>query len=101
MKIPLTNVGSTNIYPYNIFTSAVNNNCLTINDGGISVEKCNLNNIKQQWEISPDENISEGRKLARATATIAIVANPAIPFNGALKDISFKFICNRQRCGAC
>ena len=57
MKIPLTNVSSTNIYPFNIFTSAVNNNCLTINDGGISVEKCNLNNIKQQWEISPDENI--------------------------------------------
>ena len=24
---------------------------------GITVEQCNLNNIKQQWEISPDENI--------------------------------------------
>ena len=57
MKIPLNKVSSTNIYPFNIFRSAVNNNCLTINDGGITVEKCNLNNIKQQWEISPDENI--------------------------------------------
>ena len=57
MNIPLNHVNSKNIYPFNIFTSVVNNNCLTINDGGITLEKCNLNNIKQQWEISPDENI--------------------------------------------
>ena len=48
---------SSSIYPYNILRSTVNNNCLTNNDNGITIEKCNLNNIKQQWEISPDENI--------------------------------------------
>ena len=57
MKVPLNKVNSNNIYPFNIFTSVVNDKCLTINDGGITVEKCNLNNIKQHWEISPDENI--------------------------------------------
>ena len=57
MNVPLNKINSTNVYPFNIFTSTVNNKCLTINDGGITVEKCNLNNIKQQWEISPDENI--------------------------------------------
>ena len=48
---------SSSIYPYNILRSTVNNNCLTNNDNGITIEKCNLNNIKQRWEISPDENI--------------------------------------------
>jgi hypothetical protein len=57
MNVPASDISSTNIYPFNIFTSAVNNNCLTINNNGITVEKCNLNNIKQQWAISPDENI--------------------------------------------
>ena len=57
MNVPINNISNTNIYPFNIFTSVINNNCLTIGDGGITVEKCNLNNIKQQWEISPDENI--------------------------------------------
>jgi hypothetical protein len=57
MNLPISEVSSKNVYPFNIFTSAVNNNCLTINDNGITVEKCNLNNIKQQWAISPDENI--------------------------------------------
>jgi hypothetical protein len=57
MNLPLTEISSTNVYPFNIFRSAVNNNCLTINDNGVTVEKCNLNNIKQQWDISPDENI--------------------------------------------
>ena len=53
----INKISTTNIYPYNIFTSTVNNNCLTIGDKGITIEKCNLNNIKQQWEISPDENL--------------------------------------------
>ena len=30
--------------------------CLTISNNGITIDKCNLNNNKQQWEISPDEN---------------------------------------------
>jgi len=57
MNIPINNINSKNVYPFNIFRSVVNNNCLTINDQGLTVEKCNLNNIKQQWEISPNENI--------------------------------------------
>ncbi len=57
MNTDSSKISSTNIYPFNIFTSLVNNNCLSIGDEGITVEKCNLNNIKQQWDISPDENI--------------------------------------------
>ena len=57
MNVPENKISTTNIYPYNIFTSSVNNNCLSIDDKGITIEKCNLNNIKQQWEISPDENL--------------------------------------------
>jgi hypothetical protein len=57
MNVPVSKISKKNVYPFNIFTSAVNNNCLTISNDGLTVEKCNLNNIKQQWEISPDENI--------------------------------------------
>ena len=57
MNVPLEKISSKNIYPFNIFTSLVNNKCLSMSNDGISVDKCNLNNIKQQWEISPDENI--------------------------------------------
>ena len=56
-KVDINTISSKNVYPFNIFTSLVNNNCLTISDNGVTVEKCNLNNIKQQWDISPDENI--------------------------------------------
>ena len=57
MNIPIGKVATTNIYPFNIFKSLINNNCLTLSKDGITVEPCNVNNIKQQWEISPDENI--------------------------------------------
>lgn len=57
MNVPINSISSTNVYPYNIFSSVINNKCLTIGDYGLTVEKCNLNNIKQQWQISPDENI--------------------------------------------
>ena len=57
LNVPINSISSTNVYPFNIFTSVINNKCLTINDGGLTIEKCNLNNIKQQWDISPDENI--------------------------------------------
>ena len=57
MNVDYSNIDTTNIYPFNIFRSAVTNKCLTISDKGISVDKCNLNNKKQQWEISPNENI--------------------------------------------
>jgi hypothetical protein len=57
MNVPEYKISSTNVYPFNIFKSTVNDKCLTINSNGITVEKCNLNKINQQWEISPDENI--------------------------------------------
>jgi hypothetical protein len=57
MNTTLNKIASTNIYPFNLFKSVVNNNCLTLSTDGITVEDCNVNNIKQQWEISPDENI--------------------------------------------
>ena len=57
MNIPIDKISSKNIYPFNIFKSSVNDKCLNITNDGITVENCNINNIKQQWEISPDENI--------------------------------------------
>jgi len=46
-----------NIYPFNIFRSRVNDECLTIDNDGIGIAPCNLNTLNQQWSISPDENI--------------------------------------------
>jgi len=57
MNVPISQISSTNVYPYNIFKSNVNDKCLSINTNGVTVEKCNLNKINQQWDISPDENI--------------------------------------------
>ena len=57
MNISTDDIASNNVYPYNIFRSSVNNKCLTMSDDGITVDTCDLNNIKQQWSISPNENI--------------------------------------------
>ena len=57
MNTSVNKISSTNVYPFNIFKSSVNDKCLSINNEGLSVETCNLNNINQQWSISPDENI--------------------------------------------
>ena len=57
MNVPINAISRASVYPYNIFNSFINNKCLTIGNEGVTVEKCNLNNIKQKWEISPDENI--------------------------------------------
>jgi uncharacterized protein YoxC len=57
MNVNVDRISEKNIYPYNIFKSLVNDNCLTISNEGITFEPCNLNNIRQQWEISPNENI--------------------------------------------
>jgi hypothetical protein len=57
MNVPIEKINKKNIYPFNIFTSLSNNKCLSLSNDGISVDKCNLNDIRQQWEISPDENI--------------------------------------------
>ena len=50
-------INTKNVYPFNIFRSSVNDNCLTVDNDGIGVAPCNLNNLNQQWSISPDENI--------------------------------------------
>ena len=57
MNVNIDRISEKNIYPYNIFKSLVNDNCLTISNDGVTIERCNLNNIRQQWEISPDENL--------------------------------------------
>ena len=54
MKIPKDKINSKNVYPFNIFRSTVSDKCLRVNDDGIYIEKCNLNNINHQWSISPD-----------------------------------------------
>ena len=51
------NITTKNIYPFNIFRSASNDKCLAVNNDGVYLDNCNLNNIKHQWNISPDENI--------------------------------------------
>jgi hypothetical protein len=57
MNVKPETISSTNVYPYNIFISAINNNCLTMTNEGVNINQCNLNDIKQQWKISPNENI--------------------------------------------
>jgi len=57
MNVSVNKISDKNVYPFNVFKSFVNDNCLTISNDGITVENCNLNNIKQQWEISPDDNL--------------------------------------------
>lgn len=57
MNVDISYISNNNTYPYNVFVSDVNGKCLSSVDGGIIVHKCNLNDKKQQWLISPDENI--------------------------------------------
>lgn len=57
MGVNSDSINTKNVYPFNIFRSSVNDNCLTIDNDGIGVASCNLNNLNQQWSILPDENI--------------------------------------------
>jgi hypothetical protein len=57
MGVSSDRINSKNVYPFNIFRSSANDKCLTIDNDGIGVAQCNLNNLNQQWSISPDENI--------------------------------------------
>lgn len=57
MNVKPEKISTTNVYPYNIFRSTINNNCLTMTNEGVNINQCNLNDIKQQWQISPNENI--------------------------------------------
>ncbi len=50
-------LNSKNVYPFNIFRSKVDDTCLALSNDGVTLEKCNLNDIRHQWNISPDENI--------------------------------------------
>lgn len=44
-------------YPYNVFLSKITNNCLTLDNDGVSVAKCNPNDNRQQFKISGQDNI--------------------------------------------
>jgi hypothetical protein len=57
MGVSENKISSKNIYPFNIFRSNVNDKCLSMTDEGLTLEKCNLNSLSQQWAISPNENI--------------------------------------------
>lgn len=46
-------------YPYNTFRSKVTNNCLTLDNDGISVARCNPNDKRQQFKISGQESICD------------------------------------------
>jgi hypothetical protein len=50
-------MGANIVYPFNIFRSSIDDTCLAMSDTGLTLEKCNLNDIRHQWQISPDENI--------------------------------------------
>uniref|UniRef100_A0A6C0HM57 Uncharacterized protein n=1 Tax=viral metagenome TaxID=1070528 RepID=A0A6C0HM57_9ZZZZ len=54
---PHANISSANVYPFNVLRSVVDNTCLSMSNSGVSLEPCNLNDIRHQWSISPDENI--------------------------------------------
>ena len=44
-------------FPYTIFKHKNTNNCLSLDNEGIYMDKCDANNLSQKWEISPNENI--------------------------------------------
>lgn len=56
-------VSPVNVYPYNIFRSSMSGQCMTLNnDGDVIMKQCSPNNLKQQWLISPNENICPSDK---------------------------------------
>lgn len=44
-------------YPYNMFKSRVTDHCLALDNAGISVTKCNPNDVRQQFKISGEPNL--------------------------------------------
>ena len=44
------------IYPYSLVSSSISNNCLTIDNDGISISPCVANKQGQQWNISSTPN---------------------------------------------
>jgi len=58
MNVDYSKINSSNIYPFSIFRPMSNpTKCLKMSNDGILIDKCNLNDKKQQWGISPDDNI--------------------------------------------
>ena len=51
------NISNKLVYPFNVFRSVVDGTCLAMSNNGLTLEDCNLNDLRHQWEISPDENI--------------------------------------------
>ena len=56
-SINSASINSANVYPFNIVMSGVDNTCLAMSNSGVTLEECNLNDIRHQWSISPDDNI--------------------------------------------
>lgn len=46
-------------YPYNTFRSKVTNNCLSLDNDGVSVSRCNPNDRRQQFKISGQETVCD------------------------------------------
>lgn len=44
-------------YPYTAFIHKSTQQCLSIDNDGIYLDKCDANNLNQKWLVSPDENI--------------------------------------------
>lgn len=44
-------------YPYNIFKSRVTDHCLALDNDGVSVTKCNPNDVRQKFKISGEPNL--------------------------------------------
>lgn len=44
-------------FPYTIFKHKNTNHCLSLDNEGLYIDKCDANNLSQKWEISPNENI--------------------------------------------
>lgn len=45
------------IYPYTAFRSKLTRDCLSMDNDGLYMAKCQPDNIYQQWELSPNENL--------------------------------------------
>ena len=43
-------------YPYSLVSSGISNNCLNIDDDGISLLPCNPNKLNQQWKLNNKPN---------------------------------------------
>ena len=53
-KKPVTNHGQ---YPYTAFIHKTTQNCLTYDNDGLYLSKCDPDNTYQKWDVSPDKNM--------------------------------------------